>query len=139
MHEAVTTDGRKVAVKVRRPGIDKIMSQDFELTSMMMTALGALPPFRSMPMKVMFSQVGGAILRQLDFAAERESLTALRANLGASEGIRIPAPLTELCTDEIVVMEFIDNLSGSRRAISARARAARRPARPWASSTRCSS
>ena len=110
VHEAVTTDGRKVAVKVRRPGIDKIMSQDFELTSMMMTALGALPPFRSMPMKVMFSQVGGAILRQLDFAAERESLTALRANLGASEGIRIPAPLTELCTDEIVVMEFIDDL-----------------------------
>jgi ubiquinone biosynthesis protein len=63
-----------------------------------------------MPVKVMFSQVGGAILRQLDFAAERESLVALRANLAGSQGIRIPAPLVELCTDEIVVMDYIDDL-----------------------------
>lgn len=110
VHRAVTTDGRQVAVKVRRPGIDKVMRQDFELTSMMMSALGSLPPFRSMPMKVMFDQVGGAILRQLDFAAERESLLALRANLGASEGIIIPAPLLDLCTDDIVVMDFIEDL-----------------------------
>jgi ubiquinone biosynthesis protein len=110
VHQAVTVDGKKVAVKLRRPGIDKVMRQDFELTSMMMTALGALPPFRSMPMKVMFNQVGGAILRQLDFVAERESLAALRANLAGSEGIHIPAPLVELCTDEVVVMDFIDDL-----------------------------
>jgi ubiquinone biosynthesis protein len=110
VHQAVTADGRKVAVKVRRPGIEKIMRQDFELTSMMMTAMGSLPPFRSVPMKVMFNQVGGAILRQLDFAAERGSLVALRANLGNSAGIQVPAPLTELCTDEVVVMDFIDDL-----------------------------
>lgn len=110
VHRAVTTDGRLVAVKVRRPGIGKIMRQDFELTSMIMATLGTMPPFRSMPVKVMFSQVGGAILRQLDFAAEHESLVALRANLGTKEGIKIPAPLPELCTDEIVVMDYIDDL-----------------------------
>jgi ubiquinone biosynthesis protein len=110
VHKAVTADGRKVAVKVRRPGIDRIMRLDFELTSMMMAAMGSLPPFRSMPMKVMFDQVGGAILRQLDFAAERESLLALRANLAGSTGTQIPAPLTELCTDDVVVMDFIDDL-----------------------------
>jgi ubiquinone biosynthesis protein len=110
VHRAVTGDGRRVAVKVRRPGIDRIMRQDFELTSMAMAALGAMPPFRSMPMKVMSSQVGGAILRQLDFAAERESLVALRANVADSGGIRIPAPLPELCTDEIVVMDYVDDL-----------------------------
>jgi ubiquinone biosynthesis protein len=128
VHRAVTTDGTEVAVKVRRPGIDKVMRQDFELMSMMMTALGSLPPFRSMPMKVMFGQVGGAILRQLDFVAERESLLALRANLGDTEGIKIPAPHVELCTDEIVVMDFIDNLvrfapgdlSASQRSTAAR-------------------
>lgn len=110
VHRAITIDGGKVAVKVRRPGIDKIMRQDFELISMIMTTLGALPPFRSMPVKVMFTQVGGAILRQLDFVAERDSLVALRRNLKASEGIRIPMPLTELCTDEIVVMEYVNDL-----------------------------
>jgi ubiquinone biosynthesis protein len=110
VHRAVTADGRQVAVKVRRPGIDTIMRRDFELTSLMMAGLGALPPLRSMPMKVMFSQVGGAILRQLDFAAERDSLHALRANLRDSDGISIPAPLAELCTDEIVVMDYIDDL-----------------------------
>jgi ubiquinone biosynthesis protein len=110
VHRAVTNEGRRVAVKVRRPGIDRIMRQDFELTSMGAAMLGALPPFRAMPVKIMSGQVGGAILRQLDFAAERESLLALRANLAVSDDIRIPAPLPELCTDDIVVMDFIDDL-----------------------------
>ncbi|MGW4114243.1 ABC1 kinase family protein [Actinosynnema sp. NPDC004786] len=111
VHEAVTVDGRRVAVKVRRPGIERVMWQDFTLTSAAMRALGLLPRLRRMPFKLMHGQVGGAILRQLDFEAEARSLTALRANMtGAAGKVTIPAPVPELCTPEIVVMDFIGDL-----------------------------
>lgn len=111
VHRAVTRDGRLVAVKVRRPGISRVMQRDFELTSAMMSLLGTLPRLRRMPFKLMHDQVGGAILRQLDFTAELASLTALRENLADFEGVRIPAPVPELSTEETVVMEFITDLT----------------------------
>ncbi|HEY0447736.1 ABC1 kinase family protein [Actinophytocola sp.] len=112
VHEAVTLDGRRVAVKVRRPGIEKVMRRDFALTAGAMGAMGAVPKLRKMPFKLMHAQVGGAILRQLDFTAEAASLVALRDNLAAAgfENVRIPAPLPELCTADTVVMEFVGDL-----------------------------
>jgi ubiquinone biosynthesis protein len=111
VHEAVTLDGRHVAVKVRRPGIERQMWQDFTLTASAMSLMSLLPRLRKMPFKLMHGQVGGAILRQLDFAAEAESLTALRDNLAGFGNVRIPAPLPELCTAETVVMEYISDLT----------------------------
>ncbi|MFC5058313.1 ABC1 kinase family protein [Saccharothrix xinjiangensis] len=111
VHEAVTQDGRHVAVKVRRPGVAGVMWRDFTLTAAAMTALGLLPRLRRMPFKLMHAQVGGAMLRQLDFRAEAEALASLRANLSGFGNVRVPAPLPELCTDETVVMEFVPDLT----------------------------
>jgi ubiquinone biosynthesis protein len=111
VHDAVTLDGRRVAVKVRRLGIEHVMRRDFTLTAAAMAAMGVLPRLRRMPFKLMHAQVGGAILRQLDFAAETASLAALRNNLAGFRNVHIPAPLPELCTPETVVMEFVDGLT----------------------------
>ncbi|HZB29394.1 MAG TPA: AarF/UbiB family protein [Streptosporangiaceae bacterium] len=110
VHEATTRDGRRVAVKVRRPGIQTVMERDFALTRAVMGALGAVPKLRKMPFKVMHEQVGSAILRQLDFRAEAAALTELRANLSGFDNVHIPEPLPGLCTPESVVMEYIGDL-----------------------------
>ncbi|MGA4846730.1 ABC1 kinase family protein [Streptomyces sp. G5(2025)] len=110
VHEAVTLEGHRVAVKVRRPGIDRVMQRDFTLTALVMGVLGALPRLRQMPFRLMHAQVGGAILRQLDFEAEATSLLVLRDNLARFTNVRVPAPLPELCTSETVVMEYIGDL-----------------------------
>ena len=113
VHRGVTVDGRVVAVKVRRPGIERVMRQDFALTAMAMGLLGGIPlaRMRSMPFKAMHHEVGVAILRQLDFAAERESLDALRGNLAGFPGIRLPESIPDLCTETVLVMEYIDGLT----------------------------
>jgi ubiquinone biosynthesis protein len=111
VHEAVTLDGRHVAVKVRRPGIERVMVRDFTLTASAMSVLGMLPKLRNMPFKLMHAQVGGAILRQLDFTAEAESLSALCVNLAGFDDLRIPEPLPRLCTAETIVMEYIGGLT----------------------------
>lgn len=125
VHRAVTLDGRQVAVKVRRPGIGRVMRRDFRLTALAMGAMQWLPGLRSMPFKLMHAQVGGAILRQLDFAAERAALGDLRANLREFDWIRIPAPLPEFCSEDVLVMEHVDELARTApEALSADARKA---------------
>lgn len=111
VHRAITHDGRRVAVKVRRPGIARVMRLDFMLSALAMGALQRLPGMESMPFKVMHAQVGGAILRQVDFAAERVALADLRDNLLEFDWIRIPAPLPEFCSDDVLVMEHVDGLA----------------------------
>jgi ubiquinone biosynthesis protein len=111
VHFAVTLDGRRVAVKVRRPGISRVMRRDFRLAALAMRALQRLPRLRSMPFTVMHAQVGGAILRQLDFTAERTALGSLHANLREFSWIRIPAPLPDLCTEDVLVMEYVEGLA----------------------------
>lgn len=110
IHRAVTRDGQQVAVKVRRPGIDRIMRRDYRLAAGAMSAAERLPGLRSMPMKIMHEQVGGAILRQLNLMAECEALNDLRANLREFDWIRIPAPLPELCSEDVLVMEYVEGL-----------------------------
>jgi len=110
VHRARTRDGRQVAVKVRRPGIERIMRQDFRLTSLAVGAVAWLPQLRSMPVGVMHAQVGGAILHQLDLQAEGAALEQLRANLAEFDWIRIPAALPELSCDDVLVMEYLDGL-----------------------------
>lgn len=125
VHRAVILDGRQVAVKVRRPGIGRVMRRDFRLTALAMGAMQRLPGLRSMPFKVMHAQVGGAILRQLDFGAERAALGDLRANLREFDWIRIPAPLPQLCSEDVLVMEHMDGLARTApEALSADARKA---------------
>jgi ubiquinone biosynthesis protein len=110
VHQAVTLDGRRVAVKVRRAGIQTVMARDFALTRAAMGMMGTLPRLRKMPFKVMHEQVGSAILRQLDLGAEAAALVELRRNLAGFGEVRIPAPLPELCTPDAVVMEYIEGL-----------------------------
>jgi ubiquinone biosynthesis protein len=110
VHEAWTWDGRHVAVKVRRPGIRSIMRKDFALAHSAMAVAGVLPGLRKLPVKVMYDQVGSAILHQLDFQAEVNSLFALRENLAGFPDVRIPGPMPDLCTDDTVVMEFVEDL-----------------------------
>lgn len=113
VHDATTTDGRRVAVKVRRPGIERVMMQDFKLTAAAMGMLGRMPSpkLRAMPFKIMHHQVGTAILRQLDFPAEQRSLELLRANLTHFDNVRLPASIPQLCTESTVVMDFMDDLT----------------------------
>ncbi|MGI8665213.1 MAG: ABC1 kinase family protein [Jatrophihabitans sp.] len=128
VHRAVTLDGRQVAVKVRRPGIDRTMLRDYRLTALAMGAAQRLPKLRSMPMKIMHEQVGGALLRQLDLLAECAALIDLGANLREFDWIQVPAPLPELCSEDVLVMEYVqglvraapESLSDNARQVAAR-------------------
>jgi ubiquinone biosynthesis protein len=127
VHRATLKDGRTVAVKIRRPGIDTIVRRDFRLLRLLARCGSALPMLRVMPLQELVEEIAAPILLQLDFVQEAAANRALRRNLQSSEDVTIPALVDVLCTESVLTMEFLDDLqkvTGDVLDVLARRRAA---------------
>ncbi|MGR6913112.1 ABC1 kinase family protein [[Actinomadura] parvosata] len=103
-------DGRAVAVKVRRPGIERVMSADIGIVKTLMRMLGRLPPLRRVPLDDIAEQIGGCLIRQFDLLSERSNLERLRRDLEDLPEVVVPATVPEWCGDGVITMEFLDGL-----------------------------
>jgi ubiquinone biosynthesis protein len=106
----VLDDGREVAVKLRRPGIEQVIARDLALFMRTMRAAGRLRAFRGIPLECLAADVAAAVRGQVDFAAEAAALVHLRETLAAVPRVWIPAVEQELCRDGAIVMEHIPEL-----------------------------
>lgn len=109
---AVLEDGREVALKLRRQGIERKMAADLCLLEWMVRCAERLPRLSGMPLGDLIAYLSTAILGQLDFAAEAANLQRIHNSLSIFPSIRVPAPLPELCASNCLAMEYIAGLRG---------------------------
>lgn len=107
VYPARLSDGTQVAVKLRRPGLTDTVRRDVAILSTVFTLAGRLPGLRGAPLSDMARAVGASVLRQLDLAAEARNLALLRDDLSTLEFVAVPAPVTALCGEACVVMDFV--------------------------------
>lgn len=114
VYRATLRDGSTVAIKVRRARVDRVLRADLALMRTVSRMMALLPAFRSLPVREMVDQLGGAIGAQLDFAREADALRALADNLRELPGVHVPAVRTDVVdpnhTEGILVMEFVPGL-----------------------------
>lgn len=110
VYRARTLDGQVWALKVRRPGIARVIDHDLTLFRALAATLQRLPFLRGAPLVEIATQLGDAIRQQLDFDREADALRLLRTNL-AGTGIRVPAVIDAHSGREVLVMEYVDGLS----------------------------
>jgi ubiquinone biosynthesis protein len=110
VYRGVLTDGREVAVKLKRPGIDSRMRADLRLFQAMMRFFERLPAMRGMPMADLIGYVSTAILGQLDFGREARNSARLRACLASVPQIRVPAVYPELSAPNCLIFEYLPQL-----------------------------
>jgi ubiquinone biosynthesis protein len=67
-------------------------------------------------MVTMVRQLRDAVTQQADFGLELSALEMLHANLADLDYVKIPLPLAHLCRDDVVVMEYIDDLRSAEAA-----------------------
>jgi ubiquinone biosynthesis protein len=108
VYRARLRSGGVVAVKVRRPGLDRVMLADFRLLGLFARLGERMPGLRGLPAQRMIDQVGPAVLGQLDLVREAVMLERLRDNLGTM--VRIPATVPAAAGEGVLVMEFLDGL-----------------------------
>ena len=110
VHRARLKDGRDVAVKIRRPGISRVVQNDIRIVNFIASMLSKLPGMRTVPLPELVSDIQTPIEQQLDFHLEAANNRRFRQAFNLVEHIRIPALVENLCTENVLTMEFLDRL-----------------------------
>ena len=103
-------DGRAVAVKVKYPNVDVMVRAD--LKNLRMLAKIASKYMVVVTASLLVEEVIRQLTRELDFAGEcaNQREFALRA-MPVTRVRRFPDVVPELCTDEVLVSEWLDAMS----------------------------
>lgn len=107
VHEATMADGRHVAVKVQRTGLQETISSDVAaLTYLVTLGEGLFPSLRALDLPVVVRELASSLNRETDFGREARSLTLLRAALEDVPDLWIPEVIPERSCGAVLTMTF---------------------------------
>lgn len=113
IHRATLKDGREVAVKVQRPGIDKLIERDTLLLKRIAN-LGANTSYgERYDIVGLAEEFSRALQSELNFTTEGRYTEQLRTNLAKSswfdaKALVVPEIFWELSNEKILVMEWLN-------------------------------
>lgn len=106
VHEASLMNGQHVAVKVQRPNIDEIVKQDMVLMKLFLKALEPmLPPT---DLETISNEVERAVIKELCYKEEAKWVQKIGDFLRDQTEVIVPKPVPELCTEKVLVSEFVE-------------------------------
>ena len=109
VHRAVLLTGEVVAVKVLRPDIERVVNKDLRLmdgfASIVETVLADGKRLRP---RAVVGEFRKHLHEELDLKHEAANCERIRNNFADSKVLRIPKVYWDLCTHDVMVMEFIE-------------------------------
>lgn len=114
VHAATTPDGRKVAVKVLRPGIREQFTRDvetYEWAAAHLEAFGG-EAARLRP-RAVIANLKRWTVRELDLRREAASASELAEGMKSVDGYRIPAIDWDRTTGQVLTLEWVDGIKMS--------------------------
>jgi ubiquinone biosynthesis protein len=108
VHRARLSDGRQVAVKVRRPSIEKVVELDLRFMRFFARLIALVPSFALLAPVESVDEFGRGIRMQLDFTIEAANNRRFRKNFAGDPDVVFPELHDELCSERVLVMQFID-------------------------------
>ncbi|QLE55350.1 AarF/ABC1/UbiB kinase family protein [Nostoc sp. TCL26-01] len=115
IHRATLMDGREVAMKVQRPGIDTTIAQDIALIQGIADLVARTDFGQNYEIKSIAEEFTKALEAELDFTREATFTDQLRRNLSRSRWFD-PTQLVvaeiywQLTTQKLLVMEWLDGM-----------------------------
>lgn len=114
-HHATLVDGREVAVKVQRPGIDATVAQDISLIRGVADLVARTEFGQSYEVDSLAEEFATALLAELDFTREASFTDQLRQNLSNSrwfdsDKLVVAEINWDLTTEKIMVMQWLNGL-----------------------------
>jgi ubiquinone biosynthesis protein len=117
VHQAVTTDGRKVAVKVLRPGIEDEFARaidTYEWAAAHVEIIGGDEAVRLRP-RMVIAYFKQWVRRELDLTREAASASELRENMLAEPGFYVPDIDWRRSSRRVLTLEWLDGIKLSKR------------------------
>ena len=114
VHRATTRGGDSVVVKVRRPGIVRIIQAEREVLEKLAGILKAtLFEDETIDPKQMVTEFVEAVSKETDLANERRNQLKFARSFAADPAIHVARVYEEYCTPAILTMEYIDGIRPS--------------------------
>jgi predicted unusual protein kinase regulating ubiquinone biosynthesis (AarF/ABC1/UbiB family) len=108
VHRAQLRNGRRVAVKVQRPGVRERIVDDMEALEEIGAFIDAHTDVgRQYEFAGMMEEFRRSVLRELDYIQEGGHLVVFKRNLAAFERLVVPAPIEDYTTSRVLTMEYI--------------------------------
>jgi len=114
-HHATLADGREVALKIQRPGIDKTIEQDITLLRGLAALVSRTDFGQYYNLGSLAEEFASALRSELNFSQEASYTDQLRRNLSSSrwfdpKRLVIPEIYWDLTTEKLLVMEWLNGV-----------------------------
>ncbi len=111
--------GRDVAVKILRPGVERIVEQDLTIARRIMRLVAARWPNPHVHgIQSVIEEFSARIHEEMDFRLEAEYATEIGRNFEGNAQVIVPAVVHELTRQRVLVLDFIVGTRIDRLAIS---------------------
>ena len=108
VYRARLHDGRDVAVKVQYPGVANAVRADLQNLGLIMRVAKRIAP--GMDAKAMTAEIRERLTDELDYEHEAQQHRAFSRTWRNHPFIFIPGVVTELCTEHVLVTEWVDGI-----------------------------
>lgn len=107
VHRARLRDGRRVAVKVQRPGLRDQILEDLEAFAEVAELLDRRSGTSGPALTDAVREFRKALLAELDYRQEARNLVTIGENLAEFERIVVPSPVEDYTTSRVLTMEYV--------------------------------
>jgi predicted unusual protein kinase regulating ubiquinone biosynthesis (AarF/ABC1/UbiB family) len=112
VHAATLPDGRRVAVKVQYPGVERAISADLRNTELLGTFFallrGMMPDLGRVDMRAMAREVSDRIGEEIDYRVEAANQRAFADYYRGHPFIHVPEIVGELSTRRVLTMDLVE-------------------------------
>lgn len=103
------SSGRRIALKVKYPGVEEAIESDLKILKRLLTTAGLIP--RNLDLSIIFEEAQRMLHQEVDYDREKELLTEYGEFLEGDPRFVVPKPVPEYCTSEVLAMTFEDGVS----------------------------
>ena len=115
VHAATLPDGRRVAVKVLRPGILSVIESDLALLRIVAGWIERLfADGRRLRPRAVVAEFDQYLHDELDLMFEAANASQLRRNFAGSDRLIVPEVFYDWCSRDVLVLEWMDGIPVSR-------------------------
>lgn len=114
VHRATMTDGRQVAVKIRRPGIRSEIEVDITVLTALCSLARLSRRVRRYDPAAVLDEFSRMLRAETDYVTEAANIEAVRRTFTGDGAVSIPSVVKDLTSESMLVMDWIEGIPLSR-------------------------
>jgi ubiquinone biosynthesis protein len=108
VHEARLIGGKRVVLKVQRPGIRKLIAADLSIMESIVSIIESrFPKYQVYQPRELVKMFEDSITEELSFQMEANNVKQFQVMFRDNDDVFIPAVYRELCSDTVLCLEYV--------------------------------